>query len=113
MYLELTDIIIFTVVATIAAVWWNAQTIRQAAIRHAKTRCDQLNLQFLDGSISLNFEGIRRSPSGSLAILRRCQFDFSSTGEDRYQGEVVMLGPRLQEIRIPPHMLPTDPPFRS
>lgn len=113
MYLELTDILIFTVVATIAAVWWNAQAIRQAAIRHAKTRCEQLNLQFLDGSISLDFAGIHRNSSGSLAILRRCQFDFSSTGEDRYQGEVMMLGSRLQEIRIPPHMLPTDHPFHS
>ncbi|MTI12223.1 DUF3301 domain-containing protein [Sansalvadorimonas verongulae] len=106
MYLELSDIVVLTVVVIILSFWWNAQAIRQTAIRHAKSRCKQLNLQFLDGSISLNFEAIRRSPNGSLAILRRCQFEFSATGQDRYQGEVFMLGARLQEIRIPPHILP-------
>ncbi|WP_281648986.1 DUF3301 domain-containing protein [Parendozoicomonas sp. Alg238-R29] len=106
MYLELGDIFVLAVIATFAMFWWNSQTVRQLATRHAKARCKELDLQFLDGGISLNFKSIARSPSGSLVIRRSCTFEFSSTGEDRYQGEVLMLGNHLQEIRIPPHMLP-------
>ncbi len=106
MYLELTDIAIFTLIAAVALTWWNVQNIRQRALSHARRRCKELDLQFLDGSISINFSGIRRTPQGQLGIVRSCRFDFSATGDDRFQGEVMMHGNRLLSITLPPHPIP-------
>ena len=106
MHLELADIAIFTLIAAVALIWWNVQTVRQRALAHAKRRCKELDLQFLDGSISINFSGLRRTPQGQMGMVRSCRFEFSATGEDRHQGEVLMLGNRLLSITLPPHPIP-------
>ncbi len=105
MYLDIFDVLIFTVLAFFALLWWQRQTVRQRAIAHAQRRCKELDLQFLDGGMALSFAGFRRGPNGQLGIMRHCRFEFSATGEDRYQGEVLMLGATLIEIRLPPHRM--------
>ncbi|MCL6269609.1 DUF3301 domain-containing protein [Sansalvadorimonas sp. 2012CJ34-2] len=106
MYLELSDIIVFAVLAMIFMIWWHGFTIRQLAISHAKRFCKERELQYLDEGIALSFNAFQRNRSGRLNILRHCQFEFSSTGEDRYQGNVVMLGRTLVEIKTPAYRMP-------
>ncbi len=105
MYLEITDLLVFTVIAFAAYLWWIMQSIRQLALSHAQRRCKELNLQFLDGGIALRIKGFQRSPNGMLAPLFTGTFEFSATGDDRYQGVVTMLGKRLSKIDIPPHRI--------
>ena len=106
MYLELSDIAVFSVLAVVAMIWWQTQAIRQIAIRHASQYCKRKGLQFLDEGISLNIAGLKRNSRGSLSLLRRCRFEFSATGDDRYQGEVIMLGKQLVDIKTPPYREP-------
>ena len=108
MYLELTDIVVLAILSLVVLLWWNVQSIRQIALRHARRRCKELELQFLDGSVAINFTGFHRTTSGRLGPRFRCRFEFSATGDDRYQGEVLMLGMRVLEIRIPPHHFQQD-----
>jgi len=44
-----------------------------------------------------------RTTKGGLAIKRRYEFDFTSTGEDRYQGEIVIFGRHIEHIKLDTH----------
>ncbi len=112
MYLELVDIAFLTFLAVVITFWWRIQSIRQNALTHAERRCKELDLQFLDGGIALHFKGFQRSKSGRLLPLFVCHFEFSSTGDDRYEGSVHMLGRYLKTIQIPPHRMTTPPDKR-
>jgi hypothetical protein len=47
-----------------------------------------------------------RSLSGGLVFRRRYQFEFSSTGDRRYQGKLELLGMGLQSIELEAYRLP-------
>jgi hypothetical protein len=36
-------------------------------------------------------------------VWRRFLFDFTSTGEERYTGRIIMLGQRIQHMELEPH----------
>ncbi len=112
MYLELSDIAIFTAFVLIVMIWWHGFTIRRIAISHAKRFCKQRDLQFLDDSIALNLSGFQRNQAGHLNILRHCHFEFSSMGDDRYQGTVIMLGRILVDIQTPAYRIPDSDEWR-
>ena len=40
---------------------------------------------------------------GQIRVWRRFMFDFTSTGEERYSGRVVMLGQRILHMELDPH----------
>ena len=105
MYLEITDLIIFTLILLAIYLWWTVQAIRQQALAHALRRCQELDLQLLDGSLALRIKGLQRDPRGILTPLLIGTFEFSATGDDRYEGVVYMLGKHLQRIEIPPHRI--------
>ena len=105
MYLDITVLIVFTIILFGIYLWWIVQAIRQRALAHAKRRCKELDLQLLDGSLALRIKGMQRDPNGILTPLFTGTFEFSATGDDRYEGVVYMLGNRLQRIEIPPHRI--------
>lgn len=86
--------------------WWKTQGVRQFAYQAARRRCDELGLQLLDQSIMLHGIAFRRAPSGSLSVVRRFVFEFSTTGDQRYSGEVQMLGASVYRIEFEPHKFP-------
>lgn len=49
-----------------------------------------------------------RDEQGSLKIRRRYVFEFSSTGEARYQGTITLLGHVLKSLELEAHILPSD-----
>ncbi|RKF18116.1 DUF3301 domain-containing protein [Alginatibacterium sediminis] len=62
-------------------------------------RCDELDLQLLE--VSLRSIGFRRT-QGRLSWQRRYQFDFSSTGDTRYQGLLILSRSNFQ-FQLPPY----------
>ena len=50
-----------------------------------------MDLQLLDESVALRALWFKRSPDGQLR-WRSYNFDFTSTGDDRYQGRIILLG---------------------
>ncbi|ALP54870.1 hypothetical protein Tel_12980 [Candidatus Tenderia electrophaga] len=86
--------------------WWKSQGIKHLALRAAQRRCDELGLQLLDQSIMMRaVVGFKRGAGGRLSVRRKFAFEFSSTGAERYRGEVWMLGQRLERIELEPHRL--------
>ncbi|TYL48225.1 DUF3301 domain-containing protein [Marinomonas sp. IMCC 4694] len=102
MNLQLTDIVIFILVAALVYAWWRNSSIRELALINAKKHCEALNLQLLDGSVA----GSQWRPTwhqGEIKIKRSYTFEFSSSGVARYPGKIRYIGNQQVDIWLSPH----------
>ncbi|EPJ43240.1 MAG: hypothetical protein OFPI_43690 [Osedax symbiont Rs2] len=105
MYFELFDVFVFSLLCLAILYWINGQKIRELALAAARGECKKLNLQLLDGSVSLKKIRPKRNPTGQLTLRREYQFEFSATGDERYQGKVILLGVMVELIELQPHRI--------
>ena len=86
-----------------AALWFWRDSLgarEQARLASAKA-CRQLNLQLLDDTVALQRLWLRRDAlDGRLRWERLYIFEFSSSGEQRQVGSVLLLGSRVQVLHI-------------
>jgi len=82
--------------------------VRERALLAAREYCRQMGVQFLDGSVARNGIRLTRSRSGSVALAQRFSFEFTVTGERRYQGEAIFVGRRQVKMWLEPHVISPD-----
>jgi hypothetical protein len=104
--LSLTVLIWLCFFAAFIAFWWHSDIVKGIALNHAKSQCKRQEVQFLDQSMVLKSLWPIRNQIGSLAFCRIYQFEFSSTGEQRYKGLVTITGRKLDSIEMEPHIMP-------
>jgi len=80
--------------------WWHSGSFKGRARALAIAYCQQYNLQLLDQSMVICGIWPERTAQGKLAMRRRYQFEFTSTGEHRYQGIVVLSGMTLKSVEL-------------
>ena len=99
---------IFWTMLAIALVnfWWQGDKIKSIAMQYLDQYCREQDLQLLDQTIVLKGVWPQRSDSGSLQLRRRYEFEFTSTGEERYRGLIELCGRRMQRIKLEAHILP-------
>lgn len=83
--------------------WQSSQKVREIALAATMRHCNDMELQMLDGYIAFNGLSLKRDLSGKIHIARAYQFEFSSTGAERYNGKIYMLGRRVASIQLEPH----------
>lgn len=102
--LSLTHIILTGLVLLTVLYWWRALAAREVALDAARRRCERLDLQLLDDTVALRGIWLKPNQRGQQSLRRTYQFEFSVTGGERYQGRVVMLSNRIEQIDLPPHV---------
>ena len=107
MWFDLTALIWMTLLAAVALLWWQNLKARESALKQVKRYCEREALQLLDQSVALRGLSITRNPqNGQLSLKRRYGFEFTSTGDERYQGNIELLGGRLLHIEVDAHRVP-------
>ena len=100
---NLFDAFLLIVLIFGAIYWTSAQRVKQIALAAVKKYCLKMDVQFLDQSIVLRAIWLKKDSRGNLHIWRSYVFDFSSTGEDRYTGRIVLLGRSIESVKLEPH----------
>ncbi|KAA0875165.1 DUF3301 domain-containing protein [Nitrincola tapanii] len=104
MRLDLIDLIFFTLLAALLMFWWQNLKKREAVFKAVKRYCQREHLQLLDESVALEAMGLKRHPeTGYLLLTRRYRFEFTSTGDERYQGRVFLSGAQIDQIEVEAH----------
>tara|TARA_R110002167_G_scaffold193643_5_gene396231 strand:+ start:4815 stop:5129 length:315 start_codon:yes stop_codon:yes gene_type:complete len=85
--------------------WLRARDLKQLALSKATNHCKELDLALLDESVVLKKISLMRNIKGRLVLSRAYQFDFTSNGEDRYQGSIILAGRQVLQIKLPPHRI--------
>ncbi|MEZ5491292.1 MAG: DUF3301 domain-containing protein [Gammaproteobacteria bacterium] len=106
--LSLSVLVWLTLIAALAAFWWHSDLVKNEALKLANSHCRKLGLQLLDHSMVIKSIVPARDAKGSACFRRRYRFEFTSTGEERYQGEVMMLGRKAEKMYLEPHILPPE-----
>ena len=102
---DLSDLALFFLFIIFLMLWWNAQGVKQVALKATKDYCQKMDVQLLDDGVVLRRFWFKRNKAGNLCLWRSYQFEFTSTGEQRYRGEIVMLGHRVEHLHLDPYRL--------
>ena len=97
---DLGDIFAGFIFITFIMLWWNAQGVKQTALIATKAHCKHLNVQLLDDGLALKGFWFKRNQHGNLTLWRCYNFEFTSTGNERYSGQIIMLGRLVEKIRM-------------
>ena len=94
--------------AVLLLYWWHSGSYKGRARALATAHCQQFKLQLLDQSMVIRGIWPIRNSQGGLALRRTYQFEFTSTGSQRYQGIVTLSGMNLISIELEAYII-TDP----
>jgi Protein of unknown function (DUF3301) len=81
--------------------WWmDNLRAREIAVQVGKQACHERGLQFLDDTVVLAKTSLKRNVEGTLIFLRVYRFEFSDTGDNRRDGDVTLLGKKVEWVRV-------------
>ncbi len=106
--LSLSTLAWLTLVAALVALWWQSDRIKLHALQLVQRHCKQLNLQLLDQTMVLRGLWPSRNQQGELRLRRRYEFEFTSTGQTRHKGLLILIGDLVQSLELEPHPMPED-----
>lgn len=105
MYIAPEDLIAVFAFGALLWLWWNAQGAKQRALQATRAYCKQVHVQLLDDAVALRGFWLKRDNSGRWRTWRSYNFEFTSTGFERYSGRIILLGHRVEHIYLEPHRL--------
>jgi len=96
------DLLAIVALSLVCMIFWQQRRQSELAKVAVKRKCDQLDLQLL----SVAFKGHKiKTPDGVWRWHTVYQFEFSSLGDDYYQGELIMQGFHVVHFQLPPHRM--------
>jgi len=101
----LNSIVLIGLLLAASAYWFNFQSVKEIALHATRTHCRAMEVHMLDDYIAANGIWFRRDKHGKWQIQRTFLFEFSSTGADRYNGKITMLGQRVETIYMEPYRI--------
>ena len=99
--MSLRSIALSALIALLVWYWLKARELKERVFNLASARCEELGLSLLDQAVVLKKLSIARDRKGRFRLLR--EYQFSSTGEDRYKGMIRLIGTQVDELKLAPH----------
>lgn len=96
----LTTVIGLALLAAAVWFWADSARAREMTLQHCARLCKEANVQFLDQTVALARLRLGRDARQQLRMLRTYSFEFSTSGEDRHRGLAVVLGKRIEFVRL-------------
>ncbi|HEY3646090.1 MAG TPA: DUF3301 domain-containing protein [Gammaproteobacteria bacterium] len=93
--------ILMLLLVAVAFMFWNdSLRARDRMLETCARVCRELKLQFLDETVALDRLRLTRSARGWPEIVRVYSFEFSGTGNDRWQGRATLSGRRVLSVQL-------------
>lgn len=99
------DLFFIILLLLIGVYWSNAMKAREIAFIAVKVHCQKMDVQLLDEYVALIGIWPKRDDDGKIKAWRSYQFEFTSTGDERYNGKVVMMGDKVLRIQLEPYRI--------
>jgi hypothetical protein len=90
-------------IGSVIYLFWLNRKIAEAANMHANRQTEQLQVQLMSVACSKRRFGFLKN--GKPGVKSEFIFEFSSDGENAYQGTLVMENEFLKRVIIPPHKI--------
>src|SRR5574340_164757 len=100
-----TSLLLLLAMGALFWFWLHSIRILEIAREAGRRACARENLQFLDDTVASTSLTLARDKHGRRILRRTYRFEFSETGNSRREGEVVMLGDRVETVSMEPYQI--------
>ena len=97
---QLLALMLLTLVAWF---WFDNLKAREQGIKAVQAACKQEGVQLLDETVSGRFPRLVRDESGRMVMKRVYEFEYSSSGQDRFYGAIMLIGTEVAMLDISAH----------
>ncbi|MEQ1532637.1 MAG: DUF3301 domain-containing protein [Sideroxydans sp.] len=101
--MDFASILVLAVLGLVGWFWLHSIRILEIARAAGKQACNRAELQFLDDTVASTRLALDRDASGRRILRRTYRFEFTETGNSRREGEVIMLGERVESVTLEPY----------
>lgn len=102
---DFASLLLLAVLGLGAWFWLHSIRILEIAREGGRRACAREDLQFLDDTVASTKLRLARDRNGRRILRRTYRFEFSETGNSRREGEVIMLGDRVETVTMEPYQI--------
>jgi hypothetical protein len=103
--LDFASLLLLAVLGFGSWFWLHSIRILEIAREAGRQACNRMDVQFLDDTVASTKLRLARDRNGRRILRRTYRFEFSETGNSRREGEVVMLGERVERVAMEPYQI--------
>lgn len=94
------DLLVLVMMIAGIAYWLDAIRCKELAREAGKVACKRNELLFLDDTVVIVKVRLQRDIYGNMKLYREYKFEFTSDGENRYNGTISILGKLVQKVNM-------------
>jgi hypothetical protein len=102
---EFASLLVLILFAALAWFWMDSMLALEAARKYGRKACEELDLQFIDDAVARTRLQLTRNQYGRRVFRRTYHFEFTETGNTRLDGELVLLGHKLESVTMEPYQI--------
>jgi hypothetical protein len=104
--MDITSLLFLSLLIAFGWFWFDSLRALEVARSEGKRACNIAGVQFLDDTVASTALALVRDMSGRRLLRRTYRFEFSDTGDSRLEGQVVMLGDKIESVTMEPFRMP-------
>lgn len=103
--MDVISLLFLLLLAALGWFWFDSVHTIEIARNAGKRACDEANVQFLDDTVAGIALALVRDKSGRRVLRRTYRFEFSDTGDSRLEGQLIMLGDKIESVIMEPYRI--------
>ncbi len=103
--MDVISLLFLLLLAALGWFWSDSLRALEIARNAGKRACDDANVQFLDDTVAGIALALVRGKSGRRVLRRTYRFEFSETGNTRLEGQLIVLGDRIESVIMEPYQM--------
>ncbi|MBU0688134.1 MAG: DUF3301 domain-containing protein [Gammaproteobacteria bacterium] len=103
--MDFASLLVLAVLGLVVWFWLHSIRILEIAREAGRLICKQTGVQFLDDTVASIKLQLARDSNGRRILRRTYRFEFTETGNTRREGEVIMLGARIESVTMEPYQI--------
>jgi len=103
--MDVISLLFLLLLAVLGWFWFDSLRALEVARSAGKRACSNANVQFLDDTVANIALALVRDKSGRRVLRRTYRFEFSETGDTRLEGQLILLGDRIESLTMEPYRI--------
>jgi len=103
--MDILSLLALLVIIALGWFWLHSIRILEIARDAGRRACAREELQFLDDTVASTSLALDRDASGRRILRRTYRFEFTETGNNRREEEIIMLGERVELVTLEPYQI--------
>lgn len=103
--MDMTDALLILSIAALLWLWFDSLRALEIARAAGRRACQDADVQFLDDTVAGTSLALVRNESGRRVLRRTYRFEFSDTGNTRLEGQLILLGAKVESVIMEPYRI--------